>query len=229
MTFNNQNKHWSLLDSLLATISIILGSLLVNNIFLILNNPNIFSKIFQELYFPFLMLISTWVFSIKKYQIPIKFLGIRKTGRKFILFSVLILIINLLFTGSYNLILNSIFIDFNEINYPDSLLTEKYLYLIFIEKIVFTPFAEEIFFRGFLLSSIKKHLNALNSIMITSVVFALFHLNYYNGSKLLLFMPVFFFSSILFSLIYIKSKSIWPSFISHSSYNSISLIFRLIK
>ena len=229
MTCDNQNKQWSLLDSMLATISIVLGSLLVNNIFLILANPNIFLKISQELYTPILILIITWVFSIKKYQIPLKFLGIQKTERKFILFSVLILIINLLFTGSYNLILNLISIDFNEINYPDSSITEKYLYLTLIGRIAFSPFAEEIFFRGFLLTSIKKHLNTLNSIMITSVVFALFHFNYYNGLKLLLFMPVFFFSSMLFSLLYIKSKSIWPSFISHSSYNSISLIFRLIK
>jgi len=229
MTFDNQNKHWSLLDSILATISIVLSSLFLNNIFLISASPNIFSKIFQELHFPILILIFTWVFSIKKYRIPLKFLGIQKTEKKFILFSVLIVIINLLFTGSYNLILNSISIDFNEINYPNSSITEKYLYLTLIAKIAFAPFAEEIFFRGFVLVSIKKHLNTLNSIMITSVVFALFHFNYYNESKLLLFMPVFFFSSMLFSFVYIKSKSIWPSFISHSSYNSISLIFRLIK
>ena len=67
MTLKNQNKHWGLLDSILATLSIVLGSLLINNIFLILGNQNIFSKIFQELHFPILILISTWFFSIKKY------------------------------------------------------------------------------------------------------------------------------------------------------------------
>ena len=130
MTLKNKNKHWGLLDSILATILIVLGSLLVNNIF---------SKIFQDLHFPILILISTWIFSI------------------------------------------------------------------------------------------KNHFNTLNSILLTSIVFALFHFNYYNGSKLFLFIPIFFFASMLFSLLYIKSKSIWPSFISHSAYNSISLIFRLIK
>jgi len=139
MTLKNQNKHWGLLDSILATILIVLGSLLVNNIFLILRNQNIFSKIFQDLHFPILILISTWIFSI------------------------------------------------------------------------------------------KNHFNTLNSMLLTSIVFALFHFNYYNGSKLFLFIPIFFFASMLFSLLYIKSKSIWPSFISHSAYNSISLIFRLIK
>ena len=103
MTLKNKNKHWGLLDSILATILIVLGSLLVNNIF---------SKIFQDLHFPILILISTWIFSIKKYQIPIKLLGIRKTEKKFISFS----------------------------------------------------------------------------------VFALFHFNYYNGSKLFLFIPIFFFA-----------------------------------
>jgi len=130
MTLKNQKKHWGLLDSILATILIVLGSLLVNNIF---------SKIFQDLHFPILILISTWIFSI------------------------------------------------------------------------------------------KNHFNTLNSMLLTSIVFALFHFNYYNGSKLFLFIPIFFFASMLFSLLYIKSKSIWPSFISHSAYNSISLIFRLIK
>ena len=163
MTLKNQNKHWGLLDSILATLSIVLGSLLINNIFLILGNQNIFSKIFQELHFPILILISTWFFSIKKYQIPIKLLGIQKAEKKFISFSVLVLIINLLFTISYNLFLNSINVDFSEINRIDYSQLEKYLYLSFIGKVVFGPFVEEIFFRGFF-SATPKAIDEANPI-----------------------------------------------------------------
>ena len=79
---------------------------------------------------------------------------------------------------------------------------------------LFVPFIEEMFFRGYLLTRLSKGLGSLESIIARSVVFALAH------GHAGLWVPVFI-SSCLISILYLKSKSLYPCILCHGLQNAV--------
>ena len=86
----------------------------------------------------------------------------------------------------------------------------------FISTCVVAPVTEEFFYRGVLLSGISNKGKAV-AVILTSFLFALAH-----GSLTIFAMP--FIYGIVFALIAIKTKSIFPSIIMHSVCNILSWI-----
>ncbi len=87
--------------------------------------------------------------------------------------------------------------------------------LLFSSLVIIAPFYEEVVFRGFFLQGIvNSKLGKYGAIIITSVIWTLIHTqyNYFTQGYL-------FIIGIFLCYIRIKSKSIWPSIISHMFIN----------
>ena len=91
-----------------------------------------------------------------------------------------------------------------------------YLILFLIYACFLGPILEEIIFRGFILKSIQKYGN-LTAIIVSSILFSMFHLNLVQFVN-----PVLM--GIVLAFIAIKSKSIVPSIVAHIFNNSITFI-----
>lgn len=97
--------------------------------------------------------------------------------------------------------------------------------VLYIASMIFVGFIEELIFRGFLFkalceSGIKK------AFIISSVTFGIGHIvNLVNGAE---FLPTILqiISAVvigfMFTLIYYKTKNLWPCIITHSIFNSLS-------
>ena len=83
--------------------------------------------------------------------------------------------------------------------------------------VVWVPFVEELFFRGFLLTSWIPKYGHVKSILLVSLVFMFVH------SHPGLYFPVFT-SSLFISYLFIKTKSLWPAFLSHAALNLLVVI-----
>lgn len=106
---------------------------------------------------------------------------------------------------------------------PDfSLPTEsKYLILFLIYVCFLGPVLEEIIFRGFILKSMQRFGN-LTAIIVSSILFSMFHLNLVQFVN-----PVLM--GIVLAFIAIKSKSIVPSIIAHVFNNSITFAITAVS
>ena len=86
---------------------------------------------------------------------------------------------------------------------------------------VLAPIAEETIFRGVLLTSIKERFGVKWAIGISSVVFAVMHLNPFT------FVPILLVALVL-SVLYVRSGSLWVSIACHSAFNAIGVLAVLL-
>jgi len=101
-----------------------------------------------------------------------------------------------------------------------AIIVGKGVYRIFNSFIlgIWGPFAEEIFFRGFILSGLTTRFGVTFALITSSLIFSLSHIT------LSIIVPVFI-SGILLGFLYIKTRSIWPCIAVHSIQNLIALTF----
>ena len=79
-----------------------------------------------------------------------------------------------------------------------------------IEAIIFAPIWEELLFRGVLLFALLKVVKPIWAVVITSIIFALFHPAYLFLSLII---------GVVFACIAIRTKSVIPSMVTHSIWN----------
>jgi membrane protease YdiL (CAAX protease family) len=84
--------------------------------------------------------------------------------------------------------------------------------------VVWGPFAEEVFFRGFLLAALLPALGPTRAAAVSSAIFAGAHLT------LSTMMPIFV-TGMLLSWLYLRSRSIWPPFMAHAVQNLAAVAF----
>jgi len=97
---------------------------------------------------------------------------------------------------------------------------KEYL-IIFLNYCILAHFAEEIYFRGFVYTILRKNLNMLLSVIICSILFALSHIDPW------LIVPIFIFSIVL-TLLFEYSKSLVAPIIIHLMFNIVNFIYTLI-
>jgi sodium transport system permease protein len=76
---------------------------------------------------------------------------------------------------------------------------------------------EEIAFRGFILSGLERRLRPRNAIILSSFLFALFHMNVFQ------FLPAFFLGVVL-GLLTVRSDSLLPAMIFHLLHNGMLVL-----
>jgi membrane protease YdiL (CAAX protease family) len=79
------------------------------------------------------------------------------------------------------------------------------------------PVVEEVFFRGFLLRGILSKTGRWPAILLSSGIFAVFHIE--PG----LYVPTFLLG-IAFAWVSLKTRSLWPTIVTHSLQNTLSLL-----
>ncbi len=81
---------------------------------------------------------------------------------------------------------------------------------------VIAPMIEEMLFRGIILRSFLANYSVVSSIVLSSILFALFHLTITQ-------IPVAFIVGCLFGWLYVRTRSLWPSILGHFLYNSLTM------
>ena len=79
------------------------------------------------------------------------------------------------------------------------------------------PIAEEIFFRGFVLPGLINRLGVGRALVISSLVFGLFHID--PGA----IVPTFALGLAL-GWVYLKTRSIWPAIFAHGLHNTVAVL-----
>jgi membrane protease YdiL (CAAX protease family) len=166
--------------------------------------------------------LGAWQFSVFKYKVGWSALGFRSFNmRKGLLLAGGVVLAGLLMSVLYDLLMSqfgeessSLILDFTD--------TALGLATITILAVVLAPFAEEIFFRGFLFTGIGNRYGYGWGAVFSALIFAIAHLMQPGA-----FLPIFLLG-LLLAWLYKKTGSIWACIITHSVYNSLALVFMLI-
>lgn len=78
---------------------------------------------------------------------------------------------------------------------------------------VIGPVIEEMLFRGIILRGFLANYTVQKSIILSSVLFALYHMNLYQ-------IPVAFILGCFLGWLYARTRSLWPCIVAHISYNA---------
>ena len=98
-------------------------------------------------------------------------------------------------------------------------------WMVTIPAMLFSPFAEEFLYRGFMLSSFSIKWGARAAMVIQASAFSVVHLAHYGLSPIepgliAIWLPSMFLVAIVFGWIVQKSGSIWVAVLSHSVFNA---------
>ncbi len=104
-------------------------------------------------------------------------------------------------------------------------LDDPYLFgSTFICMILLVPVLEEMLFRGFLQTWLGGLFSRKTSIVLTSIVFALFHFSYSQGLRNVEFIAALFVLSCFLGYIYERQGSLWAPIGLHVFFNTISVL-----
>jgi membrane protease YdiL (CAAX protease family) len=87
------------------------------------------------------------------------------------------------------------------------------LLLVFV---VLLPLCEELAFRGFILSGLQRRFSPWKAVMLSTFLFALYHMNVFQ------FIPAFLLGLVL-GLLALRTRSIWPGVLLHALHNALFL------
>lgn len=94
-----------------------------------------------------------------------------------------------------------------------------------IEIVTIVPAIEELIFRGFLQTWLKEKFGISQAIMVTSVVFAIFHFSLGQGIDNIELIISLFVLSCFLGYVRERQQSLWASIGLHSTFNAISIFF----
>jgi membrane protease YdiL (CAAX protease family) len=86
----------------------------------------------------------------------------------------------------------------------------------FLALVVWTPFTEEIFFRGFVFAGLLPRLGGPRAMIVSSLIFSVFHIA--PG----VLVPIFI-TGLLLAWLYRRTGSLWPSIAAHAGQNGMAL------
>ncbi len=98
-----------------------------------------------------------------------------------------------------------------------------YLSFAIITIVIFAPLVEEILFRGFLQSFIRKHLGNYQAIVITSLLFSFFHYSPEQGIANMTIIASLFVFSLFLGFIYEKRGSLLAPMTLHALFNAVNV------
>jgi hypothetical protein len=94
--------------------------------------------------------------------------------------------------------------------------------LLYISIVVTGPISEELFFRVFLFIFLAQFTGKRTAVALSAIMFALSH-----GS--MVYFPYYLLMALLLSLVYLRTKSIFPGIIAHALINLVSVLLLLNK
>lgn len=95
-----------------------------------------------------------------------------------------------------------------------------------VSLVVLPPLTEEVLFRGFVYGGLRRAIRFWPAVLITSVLFAIGHLEFGSGAPLLWVAAIDTFAlSVVMCYIREKTGSIWPTIIMHMLKNGVAFTF----
>ena len=166
-----------------------------------------------------LMLAAVWLFAVKKRGATWHMLGLRVSrARRRLVLPWVVLVASLVFTSVYAVLVAGLGLDvLRPEPIPEDLLgdgVDRVLNAMVI--VLWGPFAEELFFRGFILAALIAPLGPLRAAVLSSAVFAGAHVS------LSAMVPIFV-TGMLLSWLYLRTRSIWQPITAHAAQNLIVL------
>ncbi len=162
-----------------------------------------------------MLIIPTWLLTIRKYKLPWRSLGLRKFDLTTVAVGCGLMIFSFIFNFFYNLVLL-----FKGIHSPFEIEglfhTAASPWLIFLTGIIIAPLVEEIFFRGFLYTGLREKYGWMTAALISAGLFAVVHLQPIT-------IPPIFLMGLIFAYLYQRTESIWPAVIMHFATNTLGL------
>ena len=166
-----------------------------------------------------LMILAVWVFAVRRRGASRSSLGMRSVGpRAMYLLPLAVFILSLTLTAAYVGIVSGLGLDFLE---PPEL-TEDLLgtgvqrVVTVIAIVLWGPFAEELFFRGFVLAALVGPLGPFRAAVASSALFAVAHVS------IGVVFPIFV-TGMLLAWLYLRTRSIWPPMTAHALQNFIAV------
>jgi membrane protease YdiL (CAAX protease family) len=163
----------------------------------------------------FLLLAPVWWFTVRKYSVGWRALGLRSFRGRMVGLGCGLMILSSIFNVFYGLFL-ALFglraqVDlvpiFAELDSPWWLLAGG---------VIVAPVAEEVFFRGFVFAGLRQRYGWKKATLISSALFAVIHV---TPTAMI---PIFILGFI-FAYLYHHSNSIWPAILMHVSTNALAL------
>lgn len=216
---------WNLLDVFLGVVLVALGTILVR-VLLFGDEPLIgldrnlanSTGIFLVESFLFLAVL---VLAVYKYKSKWRVVGLHQDYHpRYYWIALAAVVVILASNGLYAFIVSQFgWKDLEPPGVPTTLIGTG-LYRIFNVAVigVWGPLAEELFFRGFLLPALIPRFKVGGAVVISSAMFSISHGSFAVAIPILI-------SGLILALLYVKSKSIWPSVTTHSAQNLLALAF----
>ena len=170
-----------------------------------------------------LMVATVWLLAVKWRGASLSSLGLGTSGlhwSRIVGWAALALGLSIVAGLVYQLIVAGLGIDSLEPSpVPERLLGEGVVRAFTVGILVVVgPLAEEVFFRGFLLSAFVQGIGMLPGLIVASAIFAVAH------GDLTVILPTFASGAIL-SWLYLRTRSLWPGFLAHAGQNSLAVTF----
>ncbi len=114
------------------------------------------------------------------------------------------------------------------VKYLKATMSNPFLFAVTVMLIVLVvPLLEEILFRGFLQTWIKQHLGTLYAILITSIIFSLFHFSVSQGLDNVELLLSLFLLSCFLGFLRERQHSLYASIGLHATFNAVTVIVLL--
>jgi membrane protease YdiL (CAAX protease family) len=163
------------------------------------------------------MVGSVWVFCLRKYDQPWGILGLVAPRLNRLPLALLVIMISVTLTVMYSYIVDLLGYEWLK---PEPLISgasrsTAYSLYLFVSLVIVAPFAEEIFFRGFMLPVLANKWGVISGAIISSLIFAFAH-----GAPGII-VPAFL-SGLLFAWLYHSTGSLWNACIAHGGQNALA-------
>ena len=169
---------------------------------------------------------TAWLFSVSKYRCGWQALGFRSFNMKRALLLVLVVLgIGVLVNVLYELLIVHLGMEPPPAVPPEFTQGGFSLVMLSLLAVLVAPFAEEIFFHGFIFSGIGNRYGYGWGAVLSALIFALVHV--LTLWQLGVLVPIFLLG-LLLAWLYMRTGSIWPCIFTHFAYNSIALLFVVI-
>ncbi len=166
-----------------------------------------------------LLVVAAWLFGIRRYGAPWSAMGLVRTRLRWVIpIPWAAVIISFAFTAIYVVLVTAAGIDsMLPPEIPEGAVGDGAARLINFAVIgVIGPLTEEIFFRGFLLVALVAAMGLRRGAIVSSAMFALIHLD------VAVMVPIFI-TGLILAWLYLRTGSIWPPLVAHSTQNLIVL------
>lgn len=212
MTKNQELRSgWKIISAVLLFIMLnILGSMLVVNLV-----PHDMAMQIGPMVGPFAMIVAVWValklLDERKFS-DIGLISPRRGGRDFV--------VGLLFGAVAMSLIFAILYAAGQIDLSNSLSNPVFSRYLWIQLILYiiVGFAEEIFFRGYVMNALQQMGKVRLTVIISAVIFSIAHANNPNSLHDLGLVNIFLVG-VLFAYMFIKTGNIWLSIGFHITWN----------